>query len=128
MIMTARVKRFPRERRRAPRFRVLGEVEARLLSTDLPLLLLDISSTGFAVQSPIDFEPGFAYEFRFASRHAANFRVQAMNIHCLHVFENGKPMYVAGFAFATTMSATERMRIAAIIQGISHTQRVKTAG
>jgi hypothetical protein len=117
--MVAKIKRFPRERRRAIRFRVVGQVEARLLSTDLPLLVLDISSSGFAVQSPIDFEPGFGYDFRFASRQTGNFRVHATNIHCLHVFDDGKPTYIAGFAFAADMEAVERAQITAIINAIS---------
>src|SRR6476659_1900516 len=94
--MSAPVKKFHRERRQAERLTVRGDVEARLVS-DVKLFVLDISRSGFAVRSPIDFEPGFSYEFSFASRYGASFRIHATNVHCLHVIDDGKPSYVAGF-------------------------------
>src|SRR4051812_45296117 len=102
--MSAPVKRFHRERRQAERLTVRGDVEARLVS-DVKLFVLDISRSGFAARSPIDFEAGFSYEFRFASRYGASFRVHATNVHCLHVVDDGTPTYVAGFLFAADMAA-----------------------
>jgi hypothetical protein len=108
------------ERRRAKRIKVLGQIRACLLGGELPLSMVDISASGFAVQSPIDFEPGFEYEFKLTSERGAEVFVVASNVHCLHVVEDGKAWFMAGFTFPQNLKTEDRQRIAALIRALIH--------
>jgi len=110
------------DRRRAKRIKVLGQIRACLLGGELPLSMIDISSSGFAVQSPIDFEPGFEYEFKLTSERGAEVFVVASNVHCLHILADGRPSYMAGFTFPEDLKTEDRQRIAALIRALMQTQ------
>jgi hypothetical protein len=117
----SREPRARHDRRRAKRIKVLGQIRACLLGAELPLSMIDISSSGFALQSPIDFEPGVEYEFKLTSERGAEVFVVANNVHCLHILEDGKPWYMAGFAFPKNLKTEDRQRIATLIRVLIQT-------
>jgi hypothetical protein len=108
--------RVRRERRKSRRLKVLGQIRACLLGAELPLSVLDISTAGFAVQSPIDFEPGLEYEFKLISENGSEVYVTASNVHCLHILDDGQPWYLAGFAFPKILTLEDRERIASLLR------------
>ena len=118
---SSREHRARHERRKAKRIKVLGQIRACLPGAELPLSMVDISSSGFAVQSAIDFEPGFEYEFKLTSERGAEVFVVATNVHCLHILEDGKGWYMAGFAFPKNLKTDDRRRIAALIRVLIQT-------
>jgi PilZ domain-containing protein len=107
----------PGDRRQSPRLDIMGDVQAHLIPAEVPLTILDLSETGFAVASGIEFTPGTRYEFEFCSVHCQNLIVAAVNIHCLRMVDGGQQSFIAGFSIAET-STNVRESIAELIRDI----------
>jgi hypothetical protein len=115
------------DRRQATRFQIFGEIDARLLAPDMPdvpLLLLDISLAGFAVQSPVAFQPGALYRVQLAAPPLSEVTVHAANVHCAQVFDDGNPWHIAGFAFTAATLTTQRERLMALIDHAVNAQLI----
>ena len=115
------------DRRQARRVRVAGEIDARLLApddSDVTLLLLDISSTGFAVGSPVEFRPGAMSDLQLTAAPLCEVTVRAAAVHCARVIDEDGPWYVAGFAFTTATLTRDRDRILALIEHAVNAQLI----
>ena len=121
--MTTQDGRGQHERRTTERFSALGGFQVQVASTNLPLVLLDISTAGFAVQSPVDFKAGVTFEFRFMPANAAALFVRAINVHCLQVMDRGKRSYVAGFSFSSETVAASRPQIERLVDLVATNQK-----
>jgi hypothetical protein len=91
-----------RERRHAVRVEIYGEVHAQAAALDLPVLLLDISETGFSMHSTFDFLVDSTHDFRFivAADPPASVVLTARVIHTtVRTGGNRKPSYIAGLEF-----------------------------
>ena len=95
----------------------MGDVQAHLIPAEVPLTILDLSETGFAVASGIEFTRGAQYEFEFCSVHCQNLIVAAVNVHCLRMVDGGQQSFIAGFSIAET-AANVRESIAELIRDI----------
>ena len=70
-----------REQRRSPRVDVRLRVQGRLLDLNIPVLVHDLSRTGFAVVSEEPFEPGRQLDFQLTGRDGSVLRVTAQAVH-----------------------------------------------
>jgi hypothetical protein len=90
------------ERRRAVRVELCGEVHAQAAALDLPVLLLDISKTGFSMHSTFDFMVDSTHDFRFtaAADPSACMILTARVVQTtVRTGGNRKPSYVVGLEF-----------------------------
>jgi hypothetical protein len=90
------------ERRRAVRVELCGEVHAQAAALDLPVLMLDISNTGFSMHSTFDFMVDSTHDFRFtaAADPPACVILTARVVHTtVRKGGNRKPSYVVGLEF-----------------------------
>jgi len=55
------------ERRRSPRVEVYERIEGHMRPFDVPIVLLNVSSGGFLMQTPINYGVGAVHEFRFST-------------------------------------------------------------
>ena len=55
------------DRRRTPRISVVARVHGHLINLNLPTTILDLSTGGFLMQSPVAFPIGAVEEFRFTA-------------------------------------------------------------
>jgi hypothetical protein len=101
------------DRRRAVRVDLCGEVHALAAALDLPVLLLDISNTGFSIHSTFDFMVDSTHDFRFtaAADPPACAILTARVVHTtVRKGGNRKPSYVVGLEF--TDRADESVNLA----------------
>ena len=86
------------DRRREPRVDVMMRVKGELVRPDKPILIHDLSRSGFAVLSQIAFASGQILDFRLSSEDGTTVTVSAQAIH-------SKPMpasqglFLSGFMF-----------------------------
>ena len=87
------------ERRTAVRIDVLGQIDAHSMGRLRPLQLLELSETGFSVESTGPFEPDVVQKFRLGIEgHGRSIVVQAKARHCALVSASRSlPIYVTGF-------------------------------
>ena len=87
-----------RDRRREPRVDVLMRIKGDLVRPDRPILVHDLSRSGFAVLSQMPFASGQQLDFRLTSEDGTTFTVTAQAMH-------SRPMpstpcaYLSGFMF-----------------------------
>src|SRR5437870_4451222 len=94
------------DRRRFPRVQISGELHGQLGLFRTPVVILDISENGFAVESPVPFTPEQVYRVHFSSPQRAHPMLEAINVHCLQVETNGsESVYFAGFQFGANVPA-----------------------
>jgi hypothetical protein len=87
-----------RERRRAPRVEILGEIAGEFVTGDSPVTVLDLSPGGFSIETPIPLSIEDTHEFRFAVRDGISVFVLAKVVHRRP--SPRKPgTYVVGFEF-----------------------------
>jgi hypothetical protein len=110
----------PVERRRQPRMDLIGELQAELSPAGTQLLVLDISETGFSVESPVEFTPLQDYRLRFATSRRSHGILHAINIHCLHAMMANRQVYFAGFQFA---SASDAVAIRAMLTEVEEIRK-----
>jgi len=94
------VKPDGRERRKAPRIEMLGQIFGQVLSVDTPVTVLDLSTGGFSVETACAFRAGSQHQFRFALEHGASLIVTAEVVHCRRrTAPSGKDLFVTGLKF-----------------------------
>ena len=85
------------DERRAPRINVHRRVSGRLIAIDTPIVMHDLSYTGFGAASHIDFRPGDILDFRLETE-TDNVTVTARVVHsrpCPH----STNLFFTGFEF-----------------------------
>src|SRR5688572_33104144 len=86
------------EQRRSPRIDVRMRVKGELSSVEAPLLVHDLSQTGFAVVSPLAFDIGEALDFRLVGPEASEVVVTAEAVHSRRM-RNAPHLHLTGFKF-----------------------------
>ena len=87
-----------RDNRRAPRIDVLTRVEGRLVALNTPVIIHDLSRTGFAVISQSAFEPGQMLDFQLVADEGPTIKVTAEAVHS-NPMGAGTGLYLSGFKF-----------------------------
>ena len=87
-----------REQRRSPRIDVLLRIKGQVVDLDIPIIVRDLSRTGFAVVSEAPFTPGQRLEFRMVARDGTDIRVMAEAVHT-HPLTDGRRGHLSGFKF-----------------------------
>ena len=98
----------PQERRRAHRVEVLGQLHGHVVALKLPLVVRDIGSGGFSVETPVPFPIDSTHSFRFTTADGHEVRVKAESVRCLRVSPaDAHPAYITGFEFVTSDRETK---------------------
>ena len=87
-----------RDRRRDTRVDVLMRVKGQLVRPETPILVHDLSRSGFAVLSQLEFESGQQLDFRLISEDGLKVTVTAQAIHS-RVMPGNQGLYFSGFMF-----------------------------
>jgi len=87
-----------RERRRHERVDVLMRVKGELVRPDTPILVHDLSRSGFAVLSQVAFLSGQQLDFRLTGEDGTTVTVSAQAIHSEKMPSN-QGLYMSGFMF-----------------------------
>lgn len=96
---TAKVIEF-RERRRAPRIDVFGQVEAHLLPVEAPVDVINVGFDGFSIEASFVLENGSSHEFRFTLPDDSTAEVRARVVHArTRLSPAGAPVFVMGMEF-----------------------------
>ena len=90
--------RLGRDQRREPRVDVYMQVRGELVSLNTPIVIHDMSRTGFSVVSPTPFEKGETLDFRLMGDDGPGIRVTACAVHSRPV-EGAPGLHVSGFMF-----------------------------
>jgi len=88
------------ERRRHPRFEVLGRLLGTIVAADLPVRIRDIGLGGFSVETVEPLETGDVQPFRFTAMDDWTAVLPARSLHCRpSIATDGSPRFVTGFEF-----------------------------
>ena len=87
-----------RDKRQAPRIDVLTRVEGRLVALNTPVIIHDLSRTGFAVVSQTAFEPGQLLDFQLVADEGPTIKVTAEAVRSTPM-SAGTGLYLSGFKF-----------------------------
>ena len=87
------------DQRRAPRIDVLRRVRGILVPLESPVVIHNLSRTGFAAVSHIDFRPGDVLNFRFESG-VESFTIAARVVHTRPA-NSAQLFFLTGFEFVT---------------------------
>ena len=111
------------EQRRSPRIDVRMRVKGELSSVEAPLLVHDLSRSGFAVVSTLAFEVGQALDFRLTGPEASDVVVTAEAVHS-RPMRNAPHLYLTGFKFVPgrqtgllPQASIDRLITAVTVQG-----------
>ena len=87
-----------RERRRHPRFDVMMRVRGQLVTVDTPVMVHDLSRSGFSMVSSIAFDPGETLDFELESEDGATVGVSARAMHT-RPLADAPGLHLSGFMF-----------------------------
>jgi hypothetical protein len=111
------------EQRRSARVDVRMRVRGELSSIDVPILVHDLSRSGFAVVSTIAFEVGQSLDFRLVGPEASDVVVTAEAVHC-RPMRNATHLHLTGFKFLPSsqtgllpQALIDRLMAAVTVQG-----------
>jgi len=86
------------ERRRAPRVDVMMRVKGQLVRPDTPILVHDLSRSGFAALSQMPFEQGQLLDFKLTGDDGTTVTVTAQAMHS-RPMPTGQGLFLSGFMF-----------------------------
>lgn len=87
-----------RDRRRETRVDVMMRVKGQLVRPDTPILVHDLSRSGFAVLSELAFESGQQLDFKLTGEDGLTVTVTAQAIHS-RLMPANQDLYLSGFMF-----------------------------
>ena len=87
-----------REKRQAPRVRVLSRVSGVLAAVDVPITVHDLSRTGFSIVSSLAFQAGEQLDFRLDGPDGSELNVTAEAVHTRGM-PNAPQFHLSGFRF-----------------------------
>lgn len=86
--------------RTAPRLEVVGQIHGQSLTFNTPLLVRDLSSGGFSVESAVPFSRGSTHVFRFTTNEGASVVLRAQAMHSRPISGTSFPeRFTTGFQF-----------------------------
>jgi len=105
--------------REMPRIEVLGGVESRLETADTPIKVLDISLSGFGVETLRPFAVGTTHRFRFTTKDGAAITLTAHAVHSdRRPTRDGSDLYLTGFRFAEDAATGSQGSVGELIDRI----------
>jgi hypothetical protein len=88
------------DRRRAPRFELLGRVHGQVVSLATQVRIRDVSLTGLSFESSIAFPVGAIHEFRLQMGDSSDVVLRGRVVRCLqHGVSGGAPRYTTAVQF-----------------------------
>jgi hypothetical protein len=87
-----------RDHRQSPRVEVLMRLKGKLVAPDTPILVHDLSRSGFAVLSRLAFTPGQTLDFRLTGDDGLVVKVKAQAIHSQQM-PAAPDLHLSGFMF-----------------------------
>lgn len=91
---------MPAERRHAPRLEVLEQLHGQLVSVNVPLVVRELGTGGFSVESSVPFPPGARHRFRFTIAGSGEVLIDAIAAHSRSArVTRGPDRYISGFTF-----------------------------
>jgi hypothetical protein len=107
------------ERRRYPRIEILGRIQSRVLSLNLPIAVLDMSLGGVCIQTDITFPIGELHEFRLTANEGEPLVISARVVHSLHASRSdGTPCYFIGFEFVEDDAPGTRLAVEKLMSNL----------
>ncbi len=108
-----------RDRRRAPRVEVLGQLHGAIVALRVPITVRDAGPGGFSIETAIPFPDRAEHQFRFTTDQGLEAILTATSVYCLRTSpEDAAPAYLTGFEFART-DAAGRKQIAEIVETLA---------
>ena len=103
------------ERRSSLRITEVRDVFGALLPLGEPLLIQDVGTGGFAVDTPFEFLTGTEHSFAFCLPGGHRVRLNATTVHCDRISDEGSDaLYRAGFSFVHAHT-TDDLLIAVLV-------------
>ena len=88
------------ERRRSPRIEILGRLYGHVVSLGLPIVVVEMSLGGCAIQTAIEFPLGAVHEFNLTLGDGSSVVVRGQAVHSKNVAaEDEEPSYLTGIQF-----------------------------
>jgi hypothetical protein len=87
-----------RDKRKSPRVAVMMRVKGQLVAVEMPIVVHDLSRSGFAVVSTKAFEPGDTLDFRLEGAGEPAIAISAQAIHS-RPFGSSANLHLSGFRF-----------------------------
>ena len=97
-------------RRRAPRIQVLGQIRGQLVPRAELLVIRDVSTGGFGVESTLRFSVGAHHRFVFTSDDGLEIVLDAEVRYC-RPSSRDRRLLVSGFAFVSKLDETTQQSI-----------------
>ena len=116
------------DQRRAPRIDVLRRVSGQLLHIDTPIVVHDLSRTGFGAVSQIDFRPGDILDFRLETERDS-ITITARVVHS-RPWANSAVLSFTGFEFVPgrLLGLVQEARIERLIEAVTVHEGLLVAG
>jgi hypothetical protein len=88
------------ERRRSPRFELLGRVHGQIVSMNTSVRIREVSMGGLSFESSIAFPIGAIHDFRLQMGDDSDVLLRGRVVRCFqHGFVDGVPRYTTGVQF-----------------------------
>jgi hypothetical protein len=91
-----------RDQRRLFRLEVRGEISGRVVGTDLPLMLRNLSGGGLLAETSTSLPVGSLHTIRLTAADGYVVIVTARCAHCRKLMPSDVPRFAVGFAFVTS--------------------------
>jgi hypothetical protein len=110
----------PRERRRTPRVRVLGQIHGHIVTLDIPVTIREVGLGGFSIVSPVNFPVDAVHEFRLTHDDGEMITLKGKVVHCgTASATNGVVSYITGFQFLKDTTGKSAAELGALIDKIT---------
>ena len=91
------------DRRRGHRVDVLGHLHGHLVALRVPVIVRDIGSGGFSIETPVQFPDRAPHSFRFTTALGEETVLTAVSVRSARIDRpNEPPSYITGFEFVMT--------------------------
>jgi hypothetical protein len=108
-----------RDRRRAPRVEVLGQLHGAIVALRMPIVVRDAGPGGFSIETALPFPEHAEHQFRFTPVDSPPIVLTATSVYCLMTSPaDAEPRYLTGFEFAQT-DESNRKEIADLVEALT---------
>jgi hypothetical protein len=98
----------PSDRRRSPRVEVIGKVQGRVVSLDVPIVVREMSLGGMSVESPTAFEVGAVTDFLLTLGDGAGIEIYGRTVYTRPLEGTLEPRFLSGIQFVDQDEATRQ--------------------
>jgi hypothetical protein len=115
------------EKRRSPRVEVLGRLHGSVVALRMSVVVRDIGSGGFSIETSMPFPDRSVHQFRFSPADGPDVILSAESVHTLRVSPgDAAPRFLTGFAFACE-DESSRQAAEALVLSLVERSAVPTA-